>query len=49
MDNRATKNIKNISNELHIENFIHQDLLKEKLEEIENMKNRGGIKMPKSV
>ena len=48
-NDNSLENIKNISNELHIENFIHQDLLKEKLKEIENMKNIGGIKMPKSV
>lgn len=48
-NDNSLENIKNISNELHIENFIHQDLLKEKLKEIENMKNMGGIKMPKSV
>ena len=48
-NDNSLENIKNISNELHIENFIHQDLLKEKLKEIENMKNTGGIKMPKSV
>lgn len=48
-NDNSLENIKNISNELHIENFIHQDLLKEKLKEIENMKNTGGIKMPKSI
>ena len=48
-NDNSLENIKNISNELHIENFIHQDLLKEKLKEIENMKNIGGIKMSKSV
>ena len=48
-NDNSLENIKNISNELHIENFIHQDLLKEKLKEIENMKNTGGIKMSKSI
>lgn len=48
-NDNSLENIKNISNELHIENFINQDLLKEKLKEIENIKNIGGITMPKSV
>lgn len=48
-NDNSLENIKNISDDLHIENFIHQDLLKEKLKEIENMKNIGGIIMPKSV
>ena len=48
-NDNSLENIKNISNELHIENFINQDLLKEKLKEIENMKNIGGIKMPKTI
>lgn len=48
-NDNSLENIKNISDDLHIENFIHQDLLKEKLKEIENMKNIGGITMPKSV
>lgn len=48
-NDNSLENIKNISNELHIENYIHQDLLKEKLKEIENMKNAGGINMPKSI
>lgn len=48
-NDNSLENIKNISDDLHIENFIHQDLLKEKLKEIENMKNTGGIIMPKSV
>ena len=48
-NDNSLENIKNISDDLHIENFINQDLLKEKLKEIENMKNIGGIIMPKSV
>ena len=48
-NDNSLENIKNISDDLHIENFIHQDLLKEKLKEIENMKNIGGIIMQKSV
>nr|DAJ18494.1 MAG TPA: putative ATP dependent Clp protease [Caudovirales sp. ctnYA4] len=48
-NDNSLENIKNISNELHIENYIHQDLLKEKLKEIENMKNAGGRNMPKSI
>ena len=45
----SLENIKNISNELYIENYIHQDLLKEKLKEIENMESMGGKNMPKNV
>ena len=48
-NDNSLENIKNISDDLYIENFINQDLLKEKLKEIENMKNIGGIIMPKSV
>ena len=48
-NDNSLENIKNISDDLHIENFIHQDLLKEKLKEIENIKNIGGIKMPKTI
>ena len=48
-NDNSLENIKNISNELHIENFINQDLLKEKLREIENMKKIGGKKMEKSI
>ena len=46
-NDNSLENIKNISNELHIENFINQDLLKEKLKEIENMKKTGGRNMAK--
>ena len=48
-NDNSLENIKNISDDLHIENFINQDLLKEKLKEIENMKNIGGIIMPKTI
>ena len=48
-NDNSLENIKNISNELHIENFINQDLLKEKLKEIENMKKTGGINMEKTI
>ena len=48
-NDNSLENIKNISNELHIENFINQDLLKEKLKEIENIKKTGGKNMEKSI
>ena len=48
-NDNSLENIKNISNELHIENFINQDLLKEKLKEIENMKKTGGRNMEKTI
>lgn len=48
-NDNSLENIKNISNELHIENFINQDLLKEKLKEIENMKKIGGKNMEKTI
>ena len=48
-NDNSLENIKNISNELHIENFINQDLLKEKLREIENIKKIGGKNMEKTI